>query len=318
MQSATSGPVTDLPLVVLAAGLSTRYGRLKQVDPLGPGGESIMDYNTFDAARAGFTRAIYVIRPEIEETVRRHVLGIVGDSFPVSFVPQTIEQVPEGFRAPPERRRPWGTAQAVLCAHTEIDGPFGVCNADDLYGPDAFRQLGEHLRLDPPQTEGALVGYKLADTLSGEGGVSRGICVLGREGLLERVTEVRHIRQVEGWISGSDTQGGRVELQGDEVVSMNLWGFTPAILDSLTRQFRRFMDRFGGDTDAEFFLSTALSSQVNIGSTRVAALQSEDRWFGVTYAGDREQAQARLARRITDGRYPESLHDAFATLAPQT
>lgn len=310
--------MTDLPLVVLAAGLSTRYGRLKQVDPLGPEGESIIDYNTFDAARAGFTRAVFVVRPEIEETIRRHVRGVVGDRFPVSFVHQTIDQVPEGFRAPPDRKRPWGTAQAVLCAQGELDGAFGVCNADDLYGADAFRQLHDHLVLDPPQTEAALVGYTLEDTLSGEGGVSRGICVLGREGLLERVTEVRQIRQVDGWISGTDTHGGKVELQGDEVVSMNLWGFTTPVLEALARQFRRFMDRFGGDTDHEFFISTSLSSQVGIGNTRVAVLQAEDRWFGVTHAGDREHARKRLAGRIADGRYPESLHDAFAAMTIST
>lgn len=305
--------MSDLPLVVLAAGLSTRYGRLKQVDPLGPGGESIMDYNAFDAARAGFTRVVYVIRPEIEESVRRHVGGVLGDSLSVSFVNQTMDQVPDGFPAPPDRRRPWGTAQALLCAQESLDGPFGVCNADDLYGPDAFRQLYDHLAVDPPATEGALVGYKLEDTLSGEGGVARGICVMGREGLLERVTEVRQISKSDRWITGRDTEGGEVELRGDEVVSMNLWGFTPAVLKSLARQFWRFMDRFGGDTDAEFFLSTALNSQVQMGSTRVAVLRAEDRWFGVTHPGDREHARERLARRIADGRYPESLHDALKT-----
>jgi hypothetical protein len=284
------------------------------VDPFGPEGESIMDYNAFDAARAGFTRIIYVVRPEIEETIRRHERGILGDGFPVSFVLQTTEDVPDGFRAPPERRRPWGTAQALLCARNELDSPFGVCNADDLYGPDAFRQLREHLTADPQETEAALVGYRLDETLSGEGRVSRGICVLRREGLLERVTEVKKIRHVDGWISGSDVAGGKVELQGDEVASMNLWGFTPPVLAALGRQFRRFLDRWGGDPEVEFFLSTAINSQVQIGNTRVAVLQAEDQWFGVTHAGDREQAQARLNRRVDDGRYPESLRDAFTRL----
>lgn len=310
----TTPPATDLPLVVLAAGLSTRYGKLKQVDPMGPAGESIMDYNVFDAARAGFSRIVYIVRPEIEETVRRHVTEVLGDAFPVSYVHQTLDQVPEGFRHPPDRVKPWGTAQAVLCAHDVLPGPFGVCNADDLYGADAFRRLAGHLSQDPPVTEGALVGYRLDDTLSGVGGVARGVCVLGREGLLERVTEVRHIQQVDGWISGDTTEGGRVELQGDEVVSMNLWGFTPEVLDALVRQFRRFLDRFGGDTDAEFFLSTAISSQVHIGKTRVAVLQSEDRWFGVTHAGDRDQARERLLRRVADGRYPPHLGEALEAL----
>lgn len=305
---------TDLPLVVLAAGLSSRYGRLKQVDPLGPEGESIMDYNVFDAARAGFTRAVFIVRPQIEETIRRHVHGVIGTEFPTSFVHQTLDELPEGFRAPPDRRRPWGTAQAVLCARDHLSGPFAVCNADDLYGTDAFQQLFDHMSADPPATEAALVGYRLDDTLSGEGGVSRGVCVLGREGLLERVTEVKHINRVDGWISGDTTQGGRVELQGDEVVSMNLWGFTPSVLGALSRQFRRFLDRSGGDTDAEFYLSTAMNSQVHIGKTRVAVLQAKDKWFGVTHAGDRKQAQERLLRRVDEGRYPPSIAEAMEAL----
>ncbi len=303
--------MTDIALVVLAAGLSTRYGRLKQVDPLGPDGESIMDYNTFDAVRSGFTRMVYVVRPEIEDTIRDHVASVVGDAVDVSFVRQTMDQVPDGFRAPPDRRRPWGTAHAVLCAQAGLDGPFAVCNSDDLYGLDAFTQLYAHLSEEPPRTEAALVGYTLNDTLSGEGGVSRGICIPGREGLLERVTEVRSIRENDGWITGRDTSGGRVELRATEVVSMNLWGLTPPVVESLARQFTRFMDRFGGDTEAEFFLSTALNSQVQTGATRVAVLRAADPWFGITHAGDREHARSRLAGRIAAGRYPDSLRDNF-------
>ena len=306
--------MTDIPLVILAAGMSSRYGRLKQVDPMGPEGESIMDYNAYDAARAGFTRLIYIVRPEIEETVRRHVLGVLGDGIPVSFLHQRMEDVPEGFRAPPDRKKPWGTAQAVLCARHEVEGPFAVCNADDLYGADAFQQLHDHLASHGDDREGALVGYRLEDTLSGQGGVARGIYVLRRDGLLDRVTEVRHIKRVEGWISGDTTEGDRVELQGDEVVSMNLWGFTPGIMDSMLRQFRRFLDRFGGDTDAEFLLSTAINSQVQVGNTGIHVLQSADRWFGVTHAGDREHALERLRRRVEDGRYPTSLGDAIRAL----
>lgn len=308
-----AGTLNDLPLVILAAGLSTRYGRLKQVDPLGPNGESIMDYNTFDALQAGFTRVVYIVRPEIEQTVREHVAHTFGTDFGATFVHQTMDQVPEGFRAPPDRRRPWGTAHAVLCARAAIDGPFGICNADDLYGGDAFRQLHRHLSSTPPATEASLVGYTLGDTLSGEGGVSRGICVPGRDGLLERVTEVKAIRRAEGWITGLDTEGVKVELEGDEVVSMNLWGLTPPVVSSLERQFRRFLDRFGANTEAEFFLSTALSSQVQTGTTRIAILRAEDPWFGITHAGDRDHARTRLEQRIAEGRYPHRLNASLET-----
>lgn len=305
--------MTRPALVVLAAGLSTRYGRLKQVDPLGPSGESIMDYNVFDAARAGFSRVVFVVRPEIEEIVRDHVARVVGDALPVDFVHQTLNHlVPLELPAPAERKRPWGTGQAVLCAAQRLTGPFAVCNADDLYGTDAFVQLFRHLSAEPLPTEAAMVGYTLADTLSGEGGVARGICVLGRDHLLQQVTEVREIRQTEGWITGvAGESGEEVELRGNEIVSMNLWGFSDPVVELLRRQFRRFLARWSGDTSAEFPLSTAISEQVQLGTVRVAVLQGQGDWFGVTHAADHGEAQAKLRERIDDGHYPPDLARAF-------
>lgn len=305
-------PVSDAPaLVVLAAGMSTRYGRLKQVDPMGPSGESIMDYNVFDAARVGFSRVVFVIRPEIEETVREHVGRVLGDAFPVDFVHQTLDQVPSDLPPPPERVRPWGTGHAILCAAPRLKGPFVVCNADDLYGTDAFRQLFEHLTTVPLPTEAAMVGYTLADTLSGSGGVARGICILGKDRLLQRVTEVREIRRVEGWITGEEAPGEQVELQGDEKVSMNLWGFSDPVVEALGRQFARFLERWGGDTTAEFPLSTAISEQVQLRSTRVAVLFGKNEWFGVTHASDGDDARAMLKARVEEGHYPPDLAAAF-------
>lgn len=304
------------PLVVLAAGLSTRYGRLKQVDPLGPSGESIMDYNVFDAWRAGFSRVVFVVRPEIEEQIRDHVAAVVNGALPVAYVHQTLGDVPAELPPPPDRRRPWGTGHAILCAARVVSGPFGVCNADDLYGADAFRQLFRHLTASPRTTEAAMVGYTLADTLSGSGGVARGICILGRDHLLQQVSEVREVRRVEGWITGEDPSGEVVELQGNEVVSMNLWGFDDAVVTLLKRQFRRFLARCGGDTDAEFPLSTALSEQVLTGTVRVAVLQGQGDWFGVTHAADRAEAQARLQQRIAQGAYPADLPTSFRKRTP--
>lgn len=299
-------------LVVLAAGLSTRYGRLKQLDPMGPSGESIMDYNVFDAARAGFSRVVFVTRPEIEDAVRSHVETVMDGALPVDFVHQTLDRVPSELPPPPERQRPWGTGHAVICAAEGVTGPFAVCNADDLYGFDAFRRLFEHLSAAPPPTEAAMVGYTLANTLSGSGGVSRGICILGRDQLLERVTEVRALRAVEGWITGEEGDGGgAVELQGNEVVSMNLWGFTDPVVALLRRQFRRFLARWGGDVDSEFPLSTAISEQVQLGTVRVAVLQGQGDWFGVTHAADRDEAAARIRARVDAGAYPPDLAAAF-------
>ncbi len=299
------------PLVVLAAGMSTRYGRLKQVDPMGPAGESIMDYNVFDAARAGFSRVVFVVRKEIEDQVQEHVRRVIGDAFPVAFVRQTLDQIPGDLPPPPERRKPWGTAQAVLCAAASVHGPFAVCNADDFYGEDAFRQLFAHLSLEPPATEAAMVGYNLADTLSDQGGVARGICIMGRDSLLQKVTEVREIRRVEGWITGEEAPGEQVELRGNEIVSMNLWGFSDPVVELLGRQFLRFLKRWGGDTSAEFPLSTAISEQVQLGTVRVAVLHGRGDWFGVTHADDGKQARATLRARIEAEHYPADLAAAF-------
>ncbi|NJD18837.1 MAG: nucleotidyltransferase [Gemmatimonadetes bacterium] len=294
-------------LVILAAGLSTRYGRLKQVDPMGPAGESIMDYNVFDAVRAGFSRVVFVVRPEIEDEVRGHVQAVVGGSVPVAYVQQTLDQVPRGTSAPPGRVKPWWTGHAVLCAARRVRGPFGVCNADDLYGAEAFRQLGLHLSANPPSTEAAMVGYTLSETLSPSGGVARGICSMGRDRLLRQVTEVRGIRRSGGRITGEGPDGRAVEPEDGEVVSMNLWGFSDPVVELLARQFRRFVERSGGDASAEFPLSTALGEQVRTGAVRVAVLPGGSGWFGVTHAADRSAAEATLRARIAAGDYPDNL-----------
>jgi hypothetical protein len=300
----------SLPLVILAAGLSTRYGRLKQLDRLGPGGEAIMDFNVFDAIRAGFDSVRYVVREDILDDVRRHVDDIFGTAFPVEFILQDPDRLPDGFLAPADRLKPWGTAHAVLCAADGIDGPFAVCNADDLYGPGAFELLHAHLATEPAPTDCALVAYPLESTLSGAGGVARGVCILGREDLLERITEVREIRRSDGWITGIETDGAHVELHGGEMVSMNLWGFTPDAVDLMDRQFARFLDYWGSDTWAEFFLSTAVNGQIELGATRVRVLHAPDSWFGITHAADRGRSQAILQERVGAGVYPQRLADA--------
>ena len=308
----TTFPSTvPFPLVVLAAGLSTRYGRLKQLDGLGPGGEAIMDYNVYDAVRAGFGDITYVVRREIRPDVERHVDRVLGGTVTVRFVDQELEHLPDGYRAPPDRRRPWGTAQAVLCAAADFDGPFAVCNSDDLYGAGAFQLLHDHLSAEPLETEAALVGYTLENTLSGEGGVARGVCLLGRHDLLERVTEVREIRENDGWITGAETNGTPVELDGSEMVSMNLWGFSPSIIDLMERQFRRFLDYWGSDTTQEFYLSTAINGQIELGATRVKVLQAPDSWFGITHAADRSRSEMILRERVASGAYPGRLAEAL-------
>jgi hypothetical protein len=297
----------SLPLVVLAAGLSTRYGRLKQLERLGPSGEAIMDYNVFDARRAGFDEVIYVVRSEILEAVREHVTSVLGDSMHARFVIQDLGSLPAGYRTPPDRRQPWGTAHAVLCAAEGLTGPMVVCNADDLYGPAAFKLLYEYLTLDPVPSDGALIGYPLRDTLAGGGGVARGLCHLGRDGLLEQVIEVKEIRRADACIVGVEGEDTPIDLTGDEMVSMNLWGFTPAMVEGIRHQFERFLGQWGAHPGREFFLSTAVNGHIQTYAARVRLLDSEDSWLGITYAEDRERFQSMLHDRIASGAYPQNL-----------
>jgi hypothetical protein len=297
----------SLPLVVLAAGLSTRYGRLKQLEPLGPSGEAIMDYNVYDAFRAGFRRAVFVVRQEILDDVRSHVDAVFGETLSPEYVLQDLAYLPDGFRAPPERHKPWGTAQAVLMAAERVDGPFAVCNADDQYGPGAFARLHDYLSRDPVPTEGVLVGYPLRETLAGSGGVARAVCHVGREGLLEHVVEVRDIRKKDGWIVGVADEGAPVELSGDELASMNLWGLTPGIVEGMRRRFVDFLRLWGANPTQEFFLSSAINAQIEVGSARVRALRARDPWFGLTHADDQGWTQAMLLERIEAGVYPRDL-----------
>ena len=304
----------NLPLVVMAAGLSRRFGRLKQLHPVGPGGEAVLDYNVYDAVRAGFSRVLYVVRPEILEPVREHVARVVGDYVPVDFVCQDLHQLPEGFRAPPDRKKPWGTGQAVLQAARKIDGMFAVCNADDLYGPGAFELLYRHMTSDPAPKDSALIGYRLEDTLSGSGEVARGVCVLRREGTLEGLTEVRQVRRRDGWVTGVQVDGEPVELTGNETVSMNLWGFLPDVVTRLQRQFERFLEYWGSDTQHEFFLSISVSDQIKLGQTQVHVYGAPDPWFGMTHTADDERLRRALSERISAGTYPERLSEGFAEL----
>ena len=305
----------SLPLVVLAAGLSTRYGRLKQLDPLGPGGETIMDFNVFDAARAGFGSVTFVVRHEILEPVQAHVAEIFGDAFPVDYVCQELDDLPDGYRPPADRIKPWGTAHAVLCAARRIEGPFAVCNADDLYGSEAFRLLYEHMSQAPPPTEAALVGYTLENTLSGAGGVARGVCLVGKHDFLERMTEVQGIERIDGWITGVATDGTPIELTGAEIASMNLWGFTPSVIEIMRRQFERFLQYWGADTRQEFFLSTSVNAQIDLAVTSVRVLHAPDTWFGITHAADRDRSQDILRGRVAAGAYPERLGEALIRLS---
>ncbi len=299
-----------LSLVLMAAGLASRFGSPKQLVAVGPAGEVLLDYAVYDAARAGFDRVVLVVRREIEAALRAHA----GQWFPgidTAFVEQRLDTIPAGFAPPPERARPWGTGQAVLAARAALDGPFAVCNADDFYGAGAFRALAAHLRA--ANDAHALAGYRLDETLSAHGGVARAVCECAPDGLLRRIVEVTDLRRANGGVVGRDAQADR-RFSGTEVVSMNLWGFRPAMLGALADQFAAFLARHGNDGDAEFVLSTSINEQVAAGRARLQVLSAPDRWFGLTFAADLAAARAAVAALVRDGAYPRDLRAGFARL----
>ncbi len=295
-------------LLVLAAGMGSRYGGLKQLDPVGPAGETILDYSVHDALRAGFGRVVFVIRREFEEEFRRTVVSRYADRVATACVFQALDDLPDGFNVPPGRTKPWGTAQAILAARHAIDTPFAAINADDFYGADAFVRLGDFLRPVPPaSTAFAMVGYRLCNTLSEHGTVARGLCRVSPDGLLEEVEELTGIaRQADGQLA--DTGKGVVRpLTGQEIVSMNFWGFTPGVFPLLQRGFSSFLKAHGPSASAEYYIPSAVSHMIATDQATVRVLATDAAWFGVTYREDRPQVVASLARLTASGTYPSPL-----------
>lgn len=297
--------MTGPALVILAAGLGTRYGGLKQLTPVGPRGEALLDYGVYDAARAGFRKVVLVIRREVEALFRRHIAEVIGTGIEVVFAYQGLEP------ATPGRVKPWGTGHAVLAAAWGIRGSFAVMNADDYYGADAYKALFQHLATS---AEYALVGYTLRETMSEHGGVSRAIAELDARGYLSRLTEVADIVARGAAFIGRTTAGETVSLRGDKLVSMNLWGFTPAVLPALERQFAGFLETRGADPRAEFLLSEAVGAQLATGEARVRLLRSRARWFGMTFSADDGSVRNEVQRLVDAGQYPANLKDGFEHL----
>lgn len=286
-------------LVVLAAGLGTRYGALKQLDPVGPGDTTLMDYALADAARAGFSRAVIVVREEIEADIVEHLRRTVGSRLPWSVARQRLDDLPAGRPVPPERAKPWGTVHAVLAARDRLPGPFAVANADDHYGRDAYRVLHDHLSGAAGRTGAwALAGYRLGDTLSPHGAVNRGVCRLDGTGELEHVVEVKGLRRCEdGRVTGHTEAGEPLVLSGDETVSMNLWAFTLDAVEWLEAEMARFLDERGGEPGAECLLPGAVQAAIHAGVARVRVPSVEGDCFGVTHPEDRPAVVRRLAER---------------------
>lgn len=293
-------------LVILAAGMGSRFGGLKQVQPVGPHGELIIEYSVFDALRAGFDRVVLVIRRDIEADFRASIGRRLESRLAVEYVFQELTDLPAAHAARAAgRTKPWGTGHAVLAARTAVRRPFAVINADDFYGAAGYRTLAQHFAAS---NDYALVGYPLRQTLSEHGTVSRGLCAVDGTGRLQGINEVTKIERLPaGGARYLDAAGAAQTLTGEEIVSMNFWGFTPAVFDQLGRGFDEFLAARGADPKAEFFLPTALSDLNAKGEARIALRRSEDAWFGLTYREDLPAAQEAIAGLTKAGRYPAPL-----------
>ncbi len=293
----TSSTPTSLTLVVLAAGLGTRYGDVKQLDRVGPGGATLMDYGLADAWRAGFGRAVVVVRPEIERAMASHLKDRAPHGMEITFVPQGLEDLPEGARAEPDRERPWGTAHAVWCVRHAVTGSFVVANADDYYGPSAYRALGGVLAGSSDSGPWVVAGYGLRDVLSVHGGVNRGICEVSEDGWLEDITEGKDLRADRAGVTGTSDHGEPLRLRGDETVSVNLWGFTHNVMSHLEEGFRRFLRERGRDPGAEYLLPNMVRDAIRSGGARVKVHEVGGPYFGITHPEDRPDVVRRLAER---------------------
>ena len=291
-------------LVILAAGMGSRFGGLKQVQPVGPHGELIIEYSVFDALRAGFDRLVLVIRKEIEADFRATIGRRLEARLDVQYVCQEIDSLPTGCKAPAGRTKPWGTGHAVLVAREAVQRPFAAINADDFYGAAGYRALAAHFARD---NHYAMVGYPLRQTLSEHGAVSRGLCATDATGRLQRITEITKIEKTASGARYTDARGTSCALTGDEIVSMNFWGLTPAVFPQLEKQFVDFLRCCRSDPKAEFYLPTTLSALNERRETAIDLLRSDDAWFGITYREDLPTAQAAVRELVSAGRYPTPL-----------
>jgi len=294
-------------LVLMAAGMGSRYGGLKQIDPVGPSGEIVLDYSVYDAIRAGFGKVVFIIRPDIEEAFKEVIGSKLAGKIDVEYVFQTLEKIPDEFSIPEGRTKPWGTGQAVLMAAEVVNEPFAVLNADDFYGRQSFEVLAKELQaLDVDSTDSSMVGFYIKNTISPHGAVTRGQCVV-EDGFLQTVIERFKIeRKADGVIRYEDA-GEWHDMSDDEVTSMNMWGFTPKLFDHLRADFSRFLREEGGELKSEHLLPMIIDDMIQKGLTRVNVLPTSEKWMGVTYPDDKPLVMAGIQELVDSGNYPENL-----------
>ena len=298
----------DLTLLVLAAGMGSRYGGLKQLDQVGPGGETIIDYSVYDAIEAGFNKIVFIIRKDIEKEMNELLFSKYSKKVKIEYVFQELENIPGGIEVPADRVKPWGTGHAVLMAKDVIHEPFVVINADDFYGKSAFKVVADYLKSQQGNLNGkyCMAGYRLKNTLSEHGKVSRGVCKVNSNNEMTDIIERTKI----GWkydIIVAEDGDNEIVFTGNEFVSMNFWGFTPDVFPELESEFTKFIKTNINDIKSEYYIPTIVSHQVNKGNATVKVLEATDQWFGVTYKEDKPIVVEKIKDLTNQGKYPQKL-----------
>jgi len=302
-------------LLILAAGLGSRYGGLKQIDPIGPNGEIIIDYSIYDAIRAGFGKLVFVIQHHFEGPFRKKIGSKFDNVLETAYAYQELDACLDGFELPEGRDKPWGTGHAILVARDVIHGPFAVINADDYYGPNSFKMIASFLTTkDLGCDDYAMVGYTLRDTLSECGPVARGVCQCDEQMFLRRVAERKKVEKTAQGARYFDEDGTEHFLTGNEIVSMNLWGFQPSIFHHLQSHFRRFLKEHGNERGSELFIPTVVDKLVETGKATVKVLRTNDIWFGVTFRRDGAIAARCVRKLIKQHLYPENLWEQWQNM----
>jgi len=297
-------------LIVLAAGIGRRYGGPKQIEPIGPNGEILLDYSVYDALDAGFQRVVFVIRRDIEAAFRQKVGRTIERHCDTRYAYQQVKSIPEGFAVPHNRQKPWGTAHAVLICRDLIDAPFGVINADDFYGRSSFRQLAEFLEgvEEKEGIQGCAIGYPVENTLTDHGSVTRGVCGIDPDGSLVRIDERTNVQRFDKTVKASDDGEHWLDIPLGTLVSMNMWGFSPSLFAELNARFHRFLGRDSQTLEkAEYLLPKVVGDLVREGRAHITVIPTSEQWLGVTHPEDRATAQQGIRDLITRGIYPQDL-----------
>ena len=294
--------MNNVTLMVMAAGMGSRYGGLKQLDSVGPNGETIIDYSVYDAIEAGYNKVVFIIRKDFENDFKSKITAKYTGKIQVGYAYQNIDDLPNGYTCPEGRVKPWGTGHAILSAVDQINGPVCVINADDFYGRESFKEL---MKFYTSGNNGfSMVAFHLDQTLSSSGGVTRGICEVMND-KLSSVNETSNIQKIDNCITSEDN----VEWEGKELVSMNMWGFTPVLFNYLKEMFLHFLNEKGGEIDSEFLIPTVINDLIQNGRETVQVLRSDSLWFGVTYKEDKPYVVEAIQKLINSGKYPQKLFE---------